>query len=82
MSRLFHEYREILFLILGFILVVAGLSFILGGTIGFFGEPSRVGWLTLLAFAVTMLGLPAGLSLVLGIILLVLGILCYKQADK
>ena len=82
MSRINNEYREIVFLIVGFILIVAGLSFALGGVIGLFGEPSRVGWLTLLAFAVTMLGIPAGVSLIIGIILFILGVMCYKEADK
>ena len=81
MSKL-NEYRDIIYLIIGFLLILAGLSFILGGAIGIFGEPSRVGWLTLFAFAVTMLGLPAGVSLVIGIILFGLGIWCYKQANK
>lgn len=82
MSRIGNENREIILLITSFILVVAGFAFILGGAIGLFGQPSRVGLLAILAFAVTMLGIPAGISLTIGIILLILGVVCYRKANK
>jgi hypothetical protein len=80
MSNWFSNNKDIILPILSLILLVVGVVFTLGGIIGLMGSPSRVNWLGFLAFVVVMLGVPAGVSLVIGIISLALAFICYKKA--
>lgn len=81
MNSWFSNNKSIILSILALLLLIIGSAFTLGGLIGLIGSPSRINWLGLLAFVVVMLGVPAGVSLVIGIILLVLAYICYKKSD-
>ena len=81
MSNWFSNNKDIILPTLTLVLLVAGVAFTLGGLIGLIGSPSRVNWLGLLAFVVVMLGVPTGVSLAVGITLLILAFICYKKSD-
>lgn len=81
MSNWFSNNKDIILPTLTLVLLVAGVVFTLGGLIGLMGSPSRVNWLGLLAFVVVMLGVPAGVSLAVGVTLLILAFICYKKSD-
>ena len=81
MSNWFSNNKDIILPTLTLVLLVAGVAFTLGGLIGLMGSPSRVNWLGLLAFVVVMLGVPTGVSLAVGITLLILAFICYKKSD-
>lgn len=80
MSNWFNDNKDIILSILSLILFVVGTAFTLGGLIGLIGSPSRVNWLGILAFVVVVLGIPAGVSLAVGVILLALAYVCYKKS--
>lgn len=81
MANWFSNNKDIILPTLTLVLLVAGVTFTLGGLIGLMGSPSRVNWLGLLAFVVVMLGVPTGVSLAIGITLLILAFICYKKSD-